>query len=294
MSEAKEVFDLSAELEWTEWAAFQTARPRRSKLPKGGGFIRIRPIGTDLPISFTHANTALVNTFGEITQYRNNKYAQAGPPLTKRNPAACLWTLRNAAGVEFEYSCAASSYEGYTKKAAAKLRKVHLAALLYEYRVKHGRSPLCNFIEMEPELVLTGMLKRISSPALPFKGKPADRTWMGLDWCEPFPVGEARFGYREAGFIKVILDGEVTHISQSRHLAGTLVSYPPEMYGEGEMISVALRDPEMPAYQAAEMLSDLFGGYYAAKRDAPKALFRVMPYQPARERTVSGGYMCRG
>ena len=134
MSEAKGVFDLSAELEWTEWAAFQTARPPGSKLPKGGGFIRIRPIGTDLPISFTHANTALVNTFGEITQYRNNKYAQTGPPLTKRNPAACLWTLRNAAVVEFEYSCAASSYEGYTKKAAEKLRKVHLAALLYEYR----------------------------------------------------------------------------------------------------------------------------------------------------------------
>ncbi len=116
---------------------------------------------------------------------------------------------------------------------------------------------------------------------------------MGLDWCEPFPVGETRFGYREAGFIKVILDDEVTHISQSRHLAETLVPYPPEMYSEGEMISVALRDPDMPAYQAAEMLSDLFSGYYAAKRDAPKAQFRVMPYQTAREWTVSGGYMCR-
>lgn len=286
--------DLSSELEWTEWTAFQNSRPRRSKLPKGGGFIRIRPIGTDLPISFTLANTALVNTFGEIIQYRQDKFALTCPPLMKRNPAACLWTLRNAAGVEFEYSCAASSYEGYTKKAAGKLRKGHLAALLWEYRVKYGRSPLCNFIEMEPDLVLMGMLKNISAPALPLKGEPADRNWMGLDWCEPFPVGEERFRFGEAGFIKLIQDSEVTHISQRRHLTGTLVPCIPEGYREGAMISVALRDPEMPDYQAAEMLSDLMGGYYAAKRGVPEIHFRTIPCQKIREQTFAEEYVCQG
>jgi hypothetical protein len=294
MSEAKEGVDLSAELEWTEWIAFEKALPRRSKLPKGGGFIRIRPVGTEIPISFTHANTALVNTFGEIVQYRHKKYAQTCPPLMKRNPAACLWTLHNAAGVEFEYSYAVSPYEGQTKKKAAKLRRAHLAALLREYRVKYGRSPLCNFIEMEPDLVLTGILKNISSPALLLEGEPADRDWMGLDWCEPFPLGEERFRFGEAGFIKLIQDGEVTHISQRRHLTGTLVPCIPEGYGEGDMISVALRDSEMPAYQAAEMLSDLMGGYYAEKRSVPETQFRTMSYQKIRQQTFAEEYVCQG
>ncbi len=200
MREDKEVFEPSLDLEWTEWTAFQNARLRRSKLPKGGGFIRIRPMDTDLIISLTLANSALVNTFGETIQYRQNEYAEVGPPLMKTNPAACLWIMRNAAGVEFEYSCAASSYEGYMKKAAAKMRRGHLAALLWEYRVKNGRSPLCNFIEMEPDLVLAGMRKNISSPALRLEGEPADRNWMGLDWCEPFPAGEKSVQVRGCGF----------------------------------------------------------------------------------------------
>ncbi|MDO9523476.1 MAG: hypothetical protein Q7J08_07180 [Methanocorpusculum sp.] len=291
MSEDEGVFRPSLDLEWTEWTAFQNARPRRSKLPKGGGFIRIRPIDTDLIISLTLANSALVNTFGVIIQYRQNEYVEAGPPLMKQNPAACLWTMRNAAGVEFEYSCSASSYEGYTKKAAAKLRRGHLAALLWEYRVKNGRSPLCNFIEMEPDLVLAGMRKNISSPVLRLEGEPADRDWMGLDWCEPFPVGEERFRYGDAGLIKVILDGEVTHISERQHLFGTLVPNALEWYGEGAMISVALRDPDMPRYQAAEMLSDLMGGYYAAKGVVPETQLRGMSGQHARKPAASRGYV---
>lgn len=288
MSEDKEKFEPSLDLEWTEWTAFQDVRPRRSKLPKGGGFIRIRPIDTDLIISLTLANSALINTFGEILQYRHMDFVHTRPPLMKTNPAACLWTLRYATGVEFEYSCAVSSYEGYTKKAAAKLRRGHLAALLWEQRVKNGRSPLCNFIEMEPDLVLAGMMQNISSPALRLEGDPADQNWMGLDWCEPFPVGEERFRYGDAGFMKVILDGEVTHISERQHLFGTLVSNASGCYEEGAMISVALRDPDVPRYQAAEMLSDLMGGYYAAKGCVPETQFRVLSGQHARVQTASG------
>jgi hypothetical protein len=36
------------------------------------------------------------------------------------------------------------------------------------------------------------------------------------------------------------------------------------------MISVALHDSDIPRYQAAEMLSDLLGGYYAAKGGVPE------------------------
>ncbi len=117
---------------------------------------------------------------------------------------------------------------------------------------------------------------------------------MGLDWCEPFPVGEERFRFDEADFFKVILDGEVTHISQRRHLSGTLVPYTPEGYGEGAMISVALRDPKMPVYQAAEMLSDLMGRYYAEKRRVPETQFRTISYQKIQERTFAEEYMCQG
>lgn len=291
MSEDEEEFEPSLDLEWTEWTAFQDVRPRRSKLPKGGGFIRVRPIDTDLIISLTLANSALINMFGEILQYRHMDFVHTRPPLMKTNPAACLWTMRNATGVEFEYSCAASSYEGYMKKAAAKVRKGHLAALLWEYRVKNGRSPLCNFIETEPDLVLAGMRKNISSPVLRLEGDPADQNWMGLDWCEPFPAGEERFRYGDAGFIKVIRDGEVTHISERQHLFGILVPHASAWYGEGAMISVALHDPDIPRYQAAEMLSDLLGGYYAAKGGVPETQLRGMSGQHARKPAASGGYV---
>ena len=294
MSEDKEVFRPSLDLEWTEWTAFQDVRPRRSKLPKGGGFIRIRPIDTDLIISLTLANSALINTFGEIIQYRQNDYSESGPPLMKNNPAACLWTMRNAAGVEFEYSCAASSYEGYTKRAAAKVRRGHLAALLWEYRVKYGRSPLCNFIEMEPDLVITGMRKNISSPALRLEGEPADQNWMGLDWCEPFPAGENRFRYGDAGFMKVIQDGEVTYLSERAHLSGTLVPHASACCEEGAMISVALHDVSLPRYQASEMLSDLAGGYYTATGGVPGTQFRGMSGQHARERAFPSGVYVSG
>jgi len=296
MSEQTSSPNHSEELEWTEWTVFQNTRSRRSILSKAGGFIRIRPVGADLPISFTLANSALINMLGEIIQYRHAKYANVRPPLMTRNPAACLWTLHNAAGMDFEYSCAVSSYKGYSKRDAAKLRRGHLAALLREYREKYGRSPLCNFIEMEPNLVLMGMQKNISSPALPLEGEPSDRDWMGLDWCKPFPVGEERFNRGEAGFIKVFLDGEVTHISQRRYLSGTLAPCSPEWYGGGGMISVALRDPGMPEYQAAEILSDLVGGYYAVKGVVPETQFRLMSWRRTDEKAFSREYwyMCQG
>jgi hypothetical protein len=135
------------------------------------------------------------------------------------------------------------------------------------------------------------MRKNISSPVLRLEGEPADRDWMGLDWCEPFPVGEERFRYADAGFIKVILDGEVTHISERQHLFGTLVPHASACCGEGAMISVALHDPDMPRYQAAEMLSDLMGGYYAAKGVVPETQLRGMSGQHARVQAASRGYV---
>ena len=83
----------------------------------------------------------------------------------------------------------------------------------------------------------------------------------------------------------------MTHISERQHLFGTLVSNTIEWYGKGAMISVALRDPDMLRYQAAEMLSDLMGGYYAAKGVVPETQFRVLSGQNAREPAASWGYV---
>lgn len=294
MSELTGSADPCDELEWTIWTEFQEIRPSRSELPKGEGFIRIRPIDTDQIIYLNLANSAMVNSFGEIIKYRQKEYDKSGPPLLKSNPAACLWTLHNVTGMEFEYSCAVSSYKGYAKKAARKVRKGHLAALLRDYRAKTGHSPLCNFIEMEPDLALTGMLRNISSPALPLKGEPADQDWMGLDWSELYPVGEKRFAYGKAGWFKVIRDGEVTYISGGQHLRGNLVPYDPECFGEGAMISVALHDESLPKYQVREILSDLFGGMYASTGRVPGEQFRFLSSPRTRERALSRGVYISG
>ena len=58
----------------------------------------------------------------------------------------------------------------------------------------------------------------------------------------------------------------MTHISERQHLFGTLVSNTIEWYGKGAMISVALRDPDMLRYQAAEM--HLMGGYLSCSGNA--------------------------
>ena len=89
-------------------------------------------------------------------------------------------------------------------------------------------------------------------------------------------------------------DGEVTHISERQHFFGILVPHASAWYGEGAMISVALHDSDIPRYQAAEMLSDLLGGYYAAKGGVPETQLRGMSGQHARKPAASGGYVSAG
>ncbi|HJJ42886.1 MAG TPA: hypothetical protein O0X66_00695 [Methanocorpusculum sp.] len=279
--------DVCEDLAWSEWIPFKPGHPRRSDLPKGSGFILIRPVGTELPVSFTLANSGLVNTFGMIVQYREKRYEESGPPIVKDNPAACLWRLRLSTGVEFEYSYAMTSYDGYSKRAAGHVRSCHLAEILREYRVRNGHSPLCNFIEMEPDLVLTGMMRNISSPGLRLKGDPVDLDWMGLDWCEPFLIGERRFTHRDAGWMKVIYEGEVTYIGKQQHLHGVIVPRSPEVYGEGAMISVALHDASMPKYQVAEVWSDLLGGFFATEGRVPRMQFGALGEREAPKLVLS-------
>ena len=153
-----------------------------------------------------------------------------------------------------------------------------------KFRIRYYNNDT-SFIRLEKKTKINNLTNKISAP-------------ITKDECEKLIAGDTEW-MRESK--NALILEQYAKMKYELLRPKTLVDYmrepfvypPPEMYSEGEMISVALRDPDMPAYQAAEMLSDLFSGYYAAKRDAPKAQFRVMPYQTAREWTVSGGYMCR-
>lgn len=187
--------------------------------------------------------------------------------------APSLWAWRDAAGYQFECSAAPLTWDTRTRLAME-------CRLLWQHRLEHGVSTLCNYGRFHAKYTKSGDRRTgrrggrlpagevnpaggTCTTALQRHGKVLDSDWMGLAWT-PWHTLDATKGIAGAGLYR-ISDGQITllYIGESLTLASRLRSHARRARGTGTpWVSVVDVGSSLAKYQLHELECDLIAGYF--------------------------------
>ena len=187
----------------------------------------------------------------------------------------------------FECSGASSTLPGAVREALE-------CFLLWQYRLEHGSSTLCNHGRFHPGYAKSrdrssdvrggrlpaGQTNPAGGPSMaPLQphGQAVDVDWMGLRWAlvQGLRASAGQIGVPAPGIYKLLTPEaqEVLYIGETRNLRNRLRVHASVDWGCEAVCSwVALPDARHP-YQRHEMENDLIGSYYGQTRTAPRFQF---------------------
>jgi len=269
---------------WTSWTQLTPQNDRLSEAPSSAGLYRVRHRDKD-GLEYI-GETGRVQ--GRIRALARESHRDEMPYRDPHTAAPCLWAVRDATGPELEVSVATPD-----SAEDAQYRKALEAALIAVYRRETGDSPTANFgriIEGYKQSSYSRDEVR-GGPLGPDESEPntepgvgplpweiiqdvTSPNWMGLDWSEPFQLGE-RLGVSppDTGLYRIWRDGSpLTYIGESSDLPGRLYSHEKE-YGSDALVSFAAR-PDLDAqHKRLEIETELIGAHYLAHDQPPAVQF---------------------
>ena len=270
---------LKPELEWSPWVSFDGGD--FCLIPRGAGLYRVRVAG--------QAVLAYVGQTGRdlrqrLIDLRRNTLAAVMPFNDPHTAAPSLWAWRDAEGYKFE--CSAAAFAGDTR-----IRLALECSLLWQHRLEHGVSTLCNYGRFHGGYaksgnrgsgrrggrVPTGKVNPAGGPCtvvLRPHGSAQDTDWMGLSWS-PWADLRAWRDVDGTGLYRIAERGRgLLYIGESAALAARLRSHARSDWRAGvPMVSVASVAGVPAKYRLHELECDLIAGHFDELGTVPAMQF---------------------
>ena len=188
-------------LGWSPWVPF-TGPPRLFReIPTHPGVYRVRPAGGSVLSYVGQTGRSLRERFGAL---RVQTQAAVMPFNDPHTAAAAHWALRDGEGMQFEFSAAPTDLPEGNRKGLE-------CYLLWQYRLAHGESTLCNHGRFPKNYsrpsnrgkgrrggrLPEGQSNLAGGPSMPplqGRGTFLDQGWMGLRWSGAKPLEALEIG----------------------------------------------------------------------------------------------------
>jgi hypothetical protein len=269
------ILNLLARLDWSEWIPFSEDRTRLKGLPKASGIYQIRQAASDTLCYIGETgrdlrerlSSALKGVLGDTMPYNDPHTAAPG-----------LWCYRQE-GYDFE--CRVAHIELSTRD-----RRSLETLLIWQHRLQHGESPLCNLGRFHSRYTKSGSRKSgergqalrdtdKSNPAGDSSAKPLKPSgdafgedWMGLTWTPFFELRESD-PPPTAGLYRIAVNGSIAYIGESTSLETRVIAHRRRDWNGVAKISHWQFEGHPPHHHRLELENDLIAGHILQKGEAP-------------------------
>ncbi len=276
-------------LSWSPWIRFTSGSQQFSNIPKQPGVYRVKPIDSELLMYIGQTGRTLHQRLNEL---RTNSLKNQMPFNDPHTAAPSLWAWRDATGMDFECSAAPFAPNKIDDPLRERREREGFECyLLWQYRLEHGSSTLCNFGRFHPNYIKSTDISKNkrggrcpegkinpaggpSLPPLPMHGKPSDEDWMNLNWTKLRRLSSYSASNVDSspGLYKILnpFTHQVIYIGQSNNLKIRLQSHARKNWGEDDIrFSWCTQPHTILPHQLKEFENDLIGGYYSLSGSIP-------------------------
>jgi hypothetical protein len=262
-------------LNWSEWTPLTDRQ--LGPIPRQPGIYRVRTLGSE---DLVYIGQTGRNLAGRLQQLRAGLFWNEMPFDDPHTATPNLWCLRVEEGAEFEAS--AVMYEG------AKPQRMALECfLLWQYRIRQGRSTRCNFGHFHSSYsksknrksgekgsrLLEPQDPSESAPPLIQYGNSLDLDWMGLSWSDWTALNRESLvtALPNAGLYRIRhRDHGLSYIGETINVRERLVTHSRRF----EMCEFSfMTQEELGSIHRKEWESDLIAAAFAEHGSAPKFQF---------------------